>query len=71
MLSRSTSRLLSISIKDLSKIEIPVPPMPLQHKIADIIVSQRDAYRAAQKAMTERSLIARQVVDDLLFEKTR
>lgn len=69
MLSRSTSRLLSISIKDLSKIEIPVPPMPLQHKIADIIVSQRDAYRAAQKAMTERSLIARQAVDDLLFEK--
>ena len=67
VLRRGATTLLSLSPKDLAKLEISLPPLDEQHRIAALVRDARDAYRTATEAADIRRVLARRLIDARLF----
>lgn len=67
VLRRGATTLLSLSPKDLAKLEIDLPPLDEQRRIAAFIADAQTAYRTAIEAAEIRRTLARRLVDARLF----
>jgi hypothetical protein len=67
VLRRGATTLLSLSPKDLAKLEIELPPLDEQRRIAALVSDTQVAYRTAIDAAEIRRALARRVIDDRLF----
>ena len=67
MLRRGATTLLSLSPKDLSKLEIDLPPLDEQQRIAAFVREAHTAYRTAIEAAEIRRSLARRLIDARLF----
>ncbi|MCK7612360.1 restriction endonuclease subunit S [Roseibium sediminicola] len=67
LLRRGSTTLLSLSAKDLKRLELNLPPLEEQHRIAAIMLETRDAYRNAIRAAELRRDLARQLMNQRLF----
>lgn len=67
MLRRGATTLLSLSPKDLAKLEISLPPPDEQKLIAALVSEAQTAYRTALNAAEIRRTIARRLLDERLF----
>ena len=67
VLRRGATTLLSLSPKDLTKLEIDLPPLDEQQRIAAFIGDAQTAFRTAIEAAEIRRTLARRLVDVRLF----
>ena len=67
VLRRGATTLLSLSPKDLAKLEIDLPPLDEQARIAALVSDAQIAYRTAIEAAEIRRALARRLVDARLF----
>ena len=68
VLRRGATTLLSLSPKDLAKLEIDLPPLDEQRRIAALVKDAQNAYRTAiEAAEIRRAFDARRLVDVRLF----
>jgi hypothetical protein len=67
LLRRGSTTLLSLSAKDLAKLELQLPPIAEQRLIAALVIEARDAYHTAIKAAEIRRNLARQLIMQRLF----
>lgn len=67
MIRRGATTLLSLSPKDLSKLEIELPPLDEQQRIAAFVCATHAAYRTAIEAAEIRRSLARRLMDEMLF----
>jgi len=67
VLRRGATTLLSLSPKDLGKLEINLPPLGEQQKIAALVKDAQIAHRAALEAAEIRRSLARRLIDARLF----
>lgn len=67
VLRRGATTLLSLSPKDLTKLEIDLPPLDEQRRIAAFVSDAQTAYRTAMEAAEIRRTLARRLVDARLF----
>jgi restriction endonuclease S subunit len=67
LLRRGSTTLLSLSAKDLKRLELNLPPLEEQHRIAALMLETRDAYRNAIRAAELRRDLARQLMNQRLF----
>jgi hypothetical protein len=67
VLRRGATTLLSLSPKDLAKLEIELPPLDEQRLIAAFISDTQTAYRTAIEAAEIRRALARRLIDARLF----
>ena len=67
LLRRGATTLLSLSPKDLAKLEISLPPYEEQRRIAELVRESQIAYRTAIEAAEIRRVLARGLVDARLF----
>jgi len=71
LLRRGATTLLSLSPKDVAKLEVAVPPPAEQHLIAELVRSSITAYRSAIEAADLRRSLARALMDERLFRRKR
>ncbi|MBL3609993.1 restriction endonuclease subunit S [Rhodovulum sulfidophilum] len=71
VLRRGATTLLSLSPKDLAKLEINLPSRDEQERIAALVNESQIAYRAALEAADIRRTLARRFVDARLFGGTQ
>ncbi len=67
MLRRGATTLLSLSTKDLAKLEIDLPPFDEQRRIAALVRASQAAYRTAIEAAEIRRSLVRRLIDSQLF----
>lgn len=67
LLRRGATTLLSLSPKDLANLEIALPPLDEQRRIASLLREAQSAYRAALDAAELRRTLARRIIDTRLF----
>lgn len=67
VLRRGATTLLSLSPKDIKNLEVSLPPLEEQHRIAALVIEAQAAYRAALEAAEFRRSLARSVLDARLF----
>jgi len=67
VLRRGATTLLSLSPKDLAKLEINLPPIDEQQRIAALVKDAQTAYRTALDAAEIRRTLARRLIDARLF----
>lgn len=67
VLRRGATTLLSLSPKDIKNLEVSLPPLEEQHRIAALAIEAQTAYRSAIKAAEIRRSLARAVLDACLF----
>ena len=67
VLRRGATTLLSLSPKDLAKLEINLPRLDEQRRIAALVSDAQNAYRTAIEAAEIRRALARRLVDARLF----
>lgn len=67
VLRRGATTLLSLSPKDLAKLEINLPTSDEQHRIAALVIDTQTAYRTALEAAEIRRALARRLIDARLF----
>lgn len=67
VLRRGATTLLSLSPKDIKNLEVSLPPIEEQRRIAALAIEAQAAYRAAIEAADIRRLLARAVMDARLF----
>lgn len=67
LLRRGATTLLSLSPKDLAKLEINLPPYDEQQRIAAFVTEAQTAYRTAIEAAEIRRGLARRIIDERLF----
>ncbi|WP_439514848.1 restriction endonuclease subunit S [Oceanibaculum nanhaiense] len=67
VLRRGATTLLSLSPKDLAKLEIDLPPLAEQERIATLVKDAQIAYRTALEAAEIRRSLARRLIDARLF----
>lgn len=68
VLRRGATTLLSLSAKDIKNLEINLPPLDVQHRIAAFAIEAQTAYRTAILAAEIRRTLARAVMDACLFD---
>lgn len=71
LLRRGATTLLSLSPKDLAHLEIDLPPVDEQRRIAALVSDAQIAYRTAIEAAEIRHALARRLIDDRLFDGRR
>ncbi|MBB4199655.1 hypothetical protein CCR94_07270 [Rhodoblastus sphagnicola] len=71
VLRRGATTLLSLSPKDLAKLEINLPPLDEQQRIAAFVKDAQTAYRTAIEAADIRRRLARRLIDARLFGGNR
>lgn len=64
--SRSSTISLALSAKSVGRLLVPIPPMEVQHQIADLVRAAGDNYAAALRAAEQRRAVAHAVALDLL-----
>lgn len=67
VIRRGATTLLSLSAKDLAKLEIQLPPLSEQRRIAALVDDALTAYRSAMDAAEIRSALVRRLLDQRLF----
>ena len=67
VIRRGATTLLSLSAKDLAKLEIQLPPHSEQRRIAALVNDALTAYRSAIDAAEIRSALVRRLLDQRLF----
>jgi hypothetical protein len=67
VLRRGATTLLSLSPKDLAKLEIILPPIDEQERVAALVKEAQIAYRTALEAAEIRRALARRLIDARLF----
>lgn len=67
VLRRGATKLLSLSPKDLAKLEISLPPIDEQERVAALVKESQSAYRTALEAAEIRRTLARRLIDARLF----
>lgn len=67
VLRRGATTLLSLSPKDIKNLEVSLPPLDEQRRIAALAIEAQAAYRAAVEAAEIRRSLARAVMDARLF----
>lgn len=67
MLRRGATTLLSLSPKDFAKLEIDLPPLDEQRRIAALVSDAQTAYRTAIEAAEIRRTLVRRLIDARLF----
>ena len=67
LLRRGSTTLLSLSAKDLKRLELNLPPLEEQHRIGALVLEARDAYRNAIRAAELRRDLARHLMNQRLF----
>jgi len=67
VLRRGATTLLSLSPKDLAKLEINLPPLDEQLRIAALVSDAQTTYRTAIEAAEIRRTLARRLIDARLF----
>jgi len=67
LLRRGSTTLLSLSAKDLAKLELQLPPIAEQRLIAALVIEAREAYHTAINAAEIRRNLARQLIMQRLF----
>ena len=67
LLRRGSTTLLSLSAKDLAKLELKLPPIEEQRLVAALVIEARDAYHTAINAAEIRRNLARQLIMQRLF----
>lgn len=67
LLRRGSTTLLSLSAKDLAKLQLQLPPIAEQRLIAAFVIEARDAYHTAINAAEIRRNLARQLIMQRLF----
>ncbi|WP_426410389.1 restriction endonuclease subunit S [Bradyrhizobium ganzhouense] len=67
MLRRGATTLLSLSPKDFAKLEIDLPPLDEQRRIAALVSDAQTAYRSAIEAAEIRRTLVRRLIDARLF----
>lgn len=67
VLRRGATTLLSLSPKDLAKLEIDLPTFDEQQRIAALVIDTQTAYRTAIEAAEIRRALARRLIDARLF----
>jgi hypothetical protein len=67
VLRRGATTLLSLSPKDLANLEIELPPLDEQRRIAAFVKDAQTAYRTAIEAAEIRRALARRLIDARLF----
>jgi restriction endonuclease S subunit len=67
MLRRGATTLLSLSPKDFAKLEIDLPPIQEQWRIAALVSDAQAAYRTAIEAAEIRHTLVRRLIDARLF----
>jgi hypothetical protein len=67
LLRRGSTTLLSLSAKDLGKLELQLPPIAEQRLIAALVIEARNAYHTAINAAEIRRNLARQLIMQRLF----
>jgi hypothetical protein len=67
VLRRGATTLLSLSPKDLAKLEIEMPPLEEQRRIAAFVKDAQTAYHTAIEAAEIRRALARRLIDARLF----
>lgn len=67
LLRRGATTLLSLSPKDLAKLEIDLPALDEQQHIAALVIDTQTAYRTAIEAAEIRRALARRLIDARLF----
>lgn len=67
VLRRGATTLLSLSPKDLAKLEIDLPSLDEQRRIAALVIETQTAYRTAIEAAEIRRTLARRLLDARLF----
>ncbi|MGZ2374074.1 hypothetical protein ACVI3U_001977 [Sinorhizobium medicae] len=67
VLRRGATTLLSLSPKDLAKLEINLPSLNEQQRIAALVKGAQSAYRTALEAAEIRRSLARRLIDARLF----
>lgn len=71
VLRRGATTLLSLSPKDLAKLEIDLPVLEEQQRIAALVIDTQTAYRTAIEAAEIRRTLARRLIDARLFGSTK
>ena len=67
VLRRGATTLLSLSPKDIAKLEIDLPPIDEQRRITALVVNAQAAYRTAIDAAEIRRTLTRRLIDARLF----
>lgn len=67
ILRRGATTLLSLSPKDLAKLEIDLPTLDEQRRIAELVSDAQTAYRTAIEAAEIRRTLVRRLIDARLF----
>jgi restriction endonuclease S subunit len=67
MLRRGATTLLSLSPKDFANLELDLPPLDEQRRIAALVQYALTAYRTAMEAAEIRRTLARRLIDARLF----
>lgn len=67
LLRRGATTLLSLSPKDLARLEIDLPPFDEQRRIAALVHDSHTAYRTAIEAANIRRALTRRLIDTRLF----
>lgn len=67
VLRRGATTLLSLSPKDFAKLEIDLPALDEQQRIAALVIDTQTAYRTAIEAAEIRRALARRLIDARLF----
>lgn len=70
LLRRGSTTLLSLSAKDLAKLELQLPPLAEQRLIAALVIEAREAYHTAINAAEIRRNLTRQLIMQRLFGST-
>ncbi|MCP9231045.1 restriction endonuclease subunit S [Mesorhizobium sp. LMG 17147] len=68
VLRRGATTLLSLSAKDIKNLEVSLPPLDEQRRVAAFAIEAQTAYRTAIKAAEIRRSLARAVMDARLFD---
>jgi restriction endonuclease S subunit len=71
VLRRGATTLLSLSPKDLAKLEINLPPLDEQRRIAALVSDAQTTYRTAIEAAEMRRVLVRRLIDARLFGDNR
>jgi restriction endonuclease S subunit len=71
VLRRGATTLLSLSPKDLAKLELALPTLDEQRRIAALVIDTQQAYRTAIQAAEIRRALARRLIDTRLFSSTK
>lgn len=67
LLRRGSTTLLSLSAKDLKKLQVQLPPIEEQRRIAALLIEAREAYLTAIKSAELRRELARKLIGQRLF----